>query len=751
MKPMARAKQVCLSISALLCFGAPIAWGASFEQGTRADMFDAVLDSPQLAQKLNQQQLNSTKATTVAELLKSTRDSVPVPGAKPSIPAGTGGAAQPLIMVQSPLTGNKPKIVPGLPTARALTAEEEEAQALSEARLLREHKVEHSSIAARSSTSDQILNVTIQAGRLVVSATQLELRAPGESISIKFQGMVRDAQIYTRDTKVVRWNTKLKSLTAQQQGQTELYITYLDEMKIVSVKVKDQQKPDPLLASSAESMNLRNLTSVLPLEHKEPLTYRPEQSPVTMPETNDRPRPLTLAGTAAEVDAAKKLTDEAQSRFVYPVLGPEYRKLAIQVMDERSAPEQSLIYPASGLTLRLLGTRVAAKTDARGFALFGDVPTGSRFWVLAEDEKGLYVPTVTELAFEHGDGTEVLRAKTLTYRTYFAYQNVLDLAQDNNLSSFCARAMDARGNKALADMRVSLNVSAEGPFYFGQFGPQRDGKATGTSGRFCFFNVKPGLTELSFYDQAGFRTAVTLPLFPGAHSEEDVLLENASPRTLYLAALPTATEQIYEDVDSNQELLQRVDGAEVIAIGDNQPMTYVSPGVVAHDVMTSFKGRVYALTQSAEFENIVTAVDRDQKIAQQLSVVPMLPRGFAEDLYHELNQQDGHDTIPFDPALGQAVIFHKLARGQGQVKISLVDGSGRLLPEGWYFGNTSGLVKAAFFNLSPGVYQVIVESNQGAIVAMDTLAVDYWTTAFSQTASSLHFAVTQQNHASLSE
>jgi hypothetical protein len=125
-------------------------------------------------------------------------------------------------------------------------------------------------------------------------------------------------------------------------------------------------------------------------------------------------------------------------------------------------------------------------------------------------------------------------------------------------------------------------------------------------------------------------------------------------------------------------------------------------------------------------------------------VAPLLQRGYIQDVFHELAVQDNHASIAFDSALGAVVVLHRMESGVGAVNVSLVDNQGQVYNQGWSFGNADqGLSRTVFFNMNPGVYSVVVESQEGAILSLDTIAVDFWTASVVQTGSTAHYNTQQ--------
>jgi hypothetical protein len=51
-----------------------------------------------------------------------------------------------------------------------------------------------------------------------------------------------------------------------------------------------------------------------------------------------------------------------------------------------------------------------------------------------------------------------------------------------------------------------------GPFYFNELGPDPEAFETDASGRFCFFNVSPGLIEVNLFDGEQLVAASAIPV-----------------------------------------------------------------------------------------------------------------------------------------------------------------------------------------------------------------------------------------------
>ena len=571
------------------------------------------------------------------------------------------------------------------------------------------------------------ISLSVVSGRLHIEPSVLDLSPNGEA-TVAIQDLEQVPQVFLRDATRVQWDGK--RFHGLSLGKTEIYFIYQNEMYILPVRIGNGPPQGGLADLGGERLTSLKL---------------PESLASMAPGSQAFGQSADLSIAEASLQVRRTAEGEAaqQKRFVYRDETRSYRDTAIQVMDIRSDPKEGKIYPLAGVTVQLMGLGVAAKTDATGLARFADLPAGSRLWAMVADEEGRVVPTVNEIVVSSKGQADVQRVRTLPYTTYVNYLSVLGANQDWKNGSICAKALDSTGSNGLENLSVQINdENADGPYYFSEHGPQPGQSVTSADGRFCFFNVKPGLAEISFFQNTRYQSAVSLPIFPGAHSEEDLPLSTGRSSNLYLATLPTAMDQLTGD-DDIANTLESVYMANVISVGENESMPSTSDSVLSHIAERSeFKGRTYSLVQTAEFENTLQAEDRDLRSSKHMPILPLLPRGFVEDVFNELNQSNEHASIAFDPAMGQLLVMHKLDQTEdaSKLEVTVVDANGQAIDKGWYFGSTSqGLLKAVFFNMKPGMYTVKVQAQDGSLSALDTVAVDYWTTALVQTGASLQY------------
>lgn len=497
-----------------------------------------------------------------------------------------------------------------------------------------------------------------------------------------------------------------------------------------------KNKDSPLKAPPADMVVEKSLLALKPLSG---LGYAPKK-PSTRLMSKARQQSVQVQAFGPD---GRPLVDSAmKSQPSYGLLGVESQRktLAIQLIDERSVVSEGKLYPVKDARVRILGSNWHGTTDIRGVLNLPDVPAGSRL-IIQVDHPGGQIPLHSyEIYVDYEAGTQLERFTVMTYRSFFLYAQIFQVAQRTDLSSVCLALHSRDGAEALAGIQVALNGEADGPFYFNQFGPDPLGVETDQSGRFCLFNVDPGLTEISFYQDNKYLSSVAVPLLEGSHLDDEVFLWNGSALELRLAAMPTALEQLYSDFDRYMTF-HKVDFVSMMTIGNNDELSSKESGVIEGQAGYSwYRGKIYLLAQAPEFESALFGVnDQALQATSGRVMAPLLPRGFVEDMFQELYLAESTMVEAFDSALGSVLALYGQSEEEqkqqpGPVKIRLINQFGVEAKEGWYFGSgADGLSKAIFFNLEPGIYSVIVESQDGVWLDFETVAVDFWTTSLVQT------------------
>lgn len=536
----------------------------------------------------------------------------------------------------------------------------------------------------------------------------------GESLELKLPSS-ESFSIFIRDPSVVSWDGK--SILAKAHGVTEVYATTQKQMLILPVEVSGG-KPLEDLQVVATSLSLTALSG------SQDAIFQPGERLAgdlkVMVETKDGVR----VAASEQTSSSFALVGETQTK-----------SLTLQLVDERSRLELNEIYPLKGVRVSIVSDPTVYESDARGLVEIAGLPQGSRLQLRIDDPSGQIPVHQYEIYITREDAPQSELLKVMTYRSFFLYSQIFQLAQQSELASLCLDLRSRDGALALDAVSATINSEADGPFYFNQFGPDPQASQTDKSGRVCWFNVDPGLREISFYSQGEYLSSVAIALAPGSHLDDRVYLWNGPQRELKLAAMPTALEQLYSDFDRYQPL-KEIDFVEMLAVGDNEPLASLDTGLLGVEAGYSwYRGRLYFLAEAAEFESVILSLDYDSfQTTGGTPVAPLLPRGFVEDLYHELYLAQSQLVEAYDPAMASLLVLHGQSEQDEFVDVQLFDSSGQEVKKSWNFGSSQdGMQKAIFFNLEPGVYSVKVLSQEGEWLDFDTVALDYWTTSIVQT------------------
>jgi hypothetical protein len=447
--------------------------------------------------------------------------------------------------------------------------------------------------------------------------------------------------------------------------------------------------------------------------------------------------PEVVGGSASSVSlrdsivqTEKALADEtlASREITLDRRQVQYDSLSIQVIDDRSNPKMGRIYPAANVDIRLVGTELKARTDATGHVTIRDVPRGSRFQIRLDDAAALLRPGLAEV--ESKDG--VARIRMMRSFVFEALQNIIQSAQDMSRGSYCGIVVDAASEDApVPGVRLALDVPHEGPFYFNRYGfPDRSQAATGADGRFCYLNVLSGPAALTLTEvSSGAELAtVTVPIHSGRHVEGEVVVGRDRTLQTRLFTMAPASEQLSGD-QSGVGRFTQVDMVDLIPLGTDTPMEQVASGVVkSSEPLTGSSGRVRALVRAAEFESGLYQYSQ----TPDTFLTPLIPRGFVEDL--ALYAQVSHDSEQG----AVLVAFGHPMDVESAVNMRLLDQYGRDVGDGWYFSDAP-LTKAMFFNVSPGIYTVLVETKDRYWLAADSVYVYNETVSYVNLGSQLRY------------
>lgn len=574
------------------------------------------------------------------------------------------------------------------------------------------------------------LVISSQQGRVTLSPQSLSFAKTGSKARIKVAGPgLETLTLFVRDQQVLELKQAAGELVARGKGVTELYAVVGGKMYIVPVTVvgapngTDLKVPEALV--SLEGVFQGSLQSALypGLEQASQLPQaKDEATGENAPSIND-----SLAQTARTVMRA----DAELDRYYASSDRLAYKAVTIQIVDERSAPEAGRIFPVSGAQVHLVGTEFAARADATGHLTIRDMPAQSRFFVVIDDPNGQVRPAIAELRTGDPSQSGVIRLKAMRNFTFDALSEVAQAPQQAGLGSYCGSVVDRnQGGAQAPGVSVTLDVQAEGPFYFNTYGfLDRTLNATGPDGRFCYFNVTPGPMALSMYDNQAFVATLPVATFAGRHVEETLVLNAEVSLTTRLATMGSAHEQLGSDVRLANSY-RTIDAIDLIPLGTQDPMAQLGFGVLqTSDGMLPRGGRLWTYAQAAEFEPTVYAYGA----TGGNQVTPLIPRGFVEDM--SLYAQVSHN-----PELGVVLVEYATpssVSGEG-ISLKLVDAEGRDAGDGWYYAD-SPITKAIFFNVPAGAYSLLVETSDGYWLGSDTAIVYNETVSYVRMGNALRY------------
>lgn len=633
------------------------------------------------------------------------------------------------------------------------------------------------------------LTLTVQQGPtgLTLSPETLIFSKQGQSATIDLSGLKQsDVSLFVRDQTVVRFDVARSELTANKRGVTELYVVASGKMYIVPVSVDhsavewDLQIPDALVSLEgvfqeqaqasvvsarhpgaerfeAETPSLTDISDIsdtsdisdiannaevaassnnLALDDDDngaDAEGKPEDESANVSGVN-APKGPSLQDSLADV-ARTSLEDarEAQ-RFAGDQQSLKYKNITVQIIDERSQPSAGRIYPAAGAEVRIIGTEFVGKTDAAGHLTIRDVPADARLTFLVDDPNDAVRPAISELSTGSEDDQSVKRIRVLRTFTFETFASIAGSVQAAGYGSLCMTVLDHHnGNtKPVAGIAVGLDVAAEGPFYFNDYGfLDRSQHATGNDGRVCFFNALPGPAAASLFSGQDHMATLPVAISENRHLEQELDLADERQLQVRLAAMASAHVQLSRD-ERAANTFHTVDMIDLIPLGTDDPMEQLAPGHISssYPLLPASDGRLRAFAQAAEFEPAIYTFASDERD----QVVPLLPRGFIEDM--SLYAQVAHD-----PALGSVVVEYGHVTGLepgDAISMRLIDSEGRDAGTGWYFSDAP-VTKAIFFNVPAGVYTLIVETRDGYWLTADTLFVYNETVSYQRLGNALRY------------
>jgi len=466
------------------------------------------------------------------------------------------------------------------------------------------------------------------------------------------------------------------------------------------------------LSLGSDSLKIQSLSSLDLNFSSSEITSKKNQAPFK----KDAPPVLGFYGSKSnKVSLAvsreqvfRTLAEEKRKNFAYG-LDEKYElrktQLTIQFMDERSSPSEGRIYPVSGVKVFVLGTPIIAETDPTGIITLVDVPADSQIQLRIEDPNGIYVAAHYEVSTSEVENSGSAVERLYAYRDFAlgSWMSMVGEVPDANRGTICGAFSFERG----ASLKVALEgVRGMGPYYFNKFGLIDARQATlGDSGKFCYFNVEPGAYAIALRDaksndaysiasgfsHAGLFLNIQKPVVRGQSGE------------LKLGMVYPVIEELGSSQNQGPLLQQGGEGANFVPMGLVEGIRAVEGGRLSiRDAVASSQSQLLFFNHSSDFDDTFYAVEKDDLLDDR-NVVPLIPRGFTEDLARYANQ-------PYDQTLGSLYVIDGGFKGLNSSKTTheLYDVNSRKVSQGWSY-SYSPVVKSMFFNIEPGQYTLVTK------------------------------------------
>ena len=577
----------------------------------------------------------------------------------------------------------------------------------------------------------QTLKVRVQGENLLVSPSILHVAGPGSRVALQLDSdnpakkltVGAGVSLFVRDNDVLEWNQESEKFTGKSSGSTEIYIVAAGRLQIIPADVGDGSIVEKNVAEGLPKLSvpdaLTDLKGVIPASEKGQASLADGAVDEGAPEagSENTSEAQGQKSTASSNDATPDTFE--QRRFYRDVSPIGYLNLAVQVADERSDWVANKLYPLAGLNVRIAGTEYSGKTDAQGRVSIKDVPRGSRFYITVDDPYGRIRPTYSEVVTQRTAGETAVRIPVMRQMTFDSFAQIAGVTQQSNLTSVCGRAVARNSREPMVGVKVRTDISGEGPYYFNSFGYLDPAAAeTGKDGRFCIFNLEPGPLTLSFIEGKELGASMTIPTFSGRHLDEMFELGEELAIVASTAAVAPVADQLGSDsIAAN--IYSPVDYVDLTPIGEQDPLTTSEVGIVrGRGVTQSYRGKTSVVAQSGVFEPaIYSFLTQDLREQNNPVVVPLLPRGFIEDMSQ-------YAQVVQDVEMGSVMVEHGVqdALGHEALTFRLVDDSGQDVGSSWYYADYP-VTKALFFNVPAGSYSLIIESGSKYWVGSTTVNV----------------------------
>ena len=599
-------------------------------------------------------------------------------------------------------------------------------------------QVKRGGIALTLGDEREVVHVLSTTVGISVQPPSVKMQRVGASIEISIDDLAgtggsRDIQIYPRDSALLHWDAHTKILTAvANHVRTEIYVARSGQLAVVPVVIGSPVAAAAKLIASGPALALPPELVRLPVGDLTSAAAGPN-SGHAMHAANDFTGGLPNSSVAAATDihlskeaaaqqatAAAAVQDIKLRRTALPLTR---RTLRLKLIDDRTpalALDGAKAFPVAGVQVYVAGAEFSSLSDSHGGVSLSDLPGASSLLLATNDASGNYVRTTAVVdipgAIRSSDKNSGAIVRDVVVARVFAFEawtRMAGLVQDPGLGSLC---LDFSG-KSVSGIRAQIDVKAQGPFHFNADGVlDHSAAATVNGGRVCWFNIDAGPVNISAWQTERQVMAAEFPVLAGRHTHERVsILGDVQGVHVQFARESSAHEQLSGEALAQRYMLESEQ--EAVLVATTQKFFETAPNIqgVGSQIFSPGSSTVVYL-DSQDFEPAIYRL-RGAPSSREVAVLPAIPRGFVQDMsvYAQQSQDftDGSVLVEFSAVQGQ---------GSGKLDIRLVNEYGQNVIEPWVFSDAP-MSKALFFNVPPGIYSAIIESQSGGWLAAETVSV----------------------------
>lgn len=383
----------------------------------------------------------------------------------------------------------------------------------------------------------------------------------------------------------------------------------------------------------------------------------------------------------------------------------------IQFIDERSDLINKKIYPATKMTVDIVGSDLVTTTDSTGFIYLSELAASSDSLLLSGDKDGRYKRMIHEIRTRDSFNSGVTRLKVIRSFSFDMWTRMAGVVEDMRYGQICGQVF-AENTLDYAGFEITIDAESDGIYYFNELGYlDRRLAQTSTNGKFCIFNVDPGEYRLTAFSPESDELNQTqmVSVEPGFLTYTE-LFEERLEAVIRFAVAGSAYEQLSNDPAIKTKLSADIDYLALTLIEKSQRLDYLDSGALFMNNLNRDPNGVFHVSVDA-FELEPTLMRLDQIFAEGEYIVPFYPRGFIEDLALM-------NDISYDSSAGSIVIEHGLLNGQdgNDIKVEVFTSLGRSVA-GVKYIDDAPILKAALFNVKPARYVVVIRDKAGEFLS----------------------------------